>query len=110
MPLPESDSGFLVLKEAASMCTRPDRSSVVTSARAVLDAGAAVMVAVLVFILALTTSPVRVAAQWGQRRHGTDALDHVDVQVLLEDHNAISDVRQLLRRTLIRTAHTWAPL
>ena len=92
------------------MCTRPDRSSVASSARAVLNASGAMIVAVWVLILALSTAPVRLSSR---REHGScqpAATDHVDVQILLEDRQGVAELRQVIHRTLTRTAHTWAPL
>src|SRR5207253_10678320 len=92
------------------MCIRPDRSSVASSARAVLNASVAVVVAIGVFILAFATVPVRLVVRRQQGSCQPAATDHVDIQILLDDRQAVGELRHLIHRTLARTARTWAPL
>src|ERR1700736_836779 len=88
------------------MCTRPDRDSVLSSARAAGDASAATLTALAMLVLALLGAPIRFARRRREACVRPASVQHIDVQVLLEDQRCVTE----LRRTLQRAAHTWAPL
>ena len=92
------------------MCTRPDRDSVLSSARAAGDASAATLAALAMLVLALLGAPIRFARRRKEACARPASVQHVDMQVLLEDQRCVTELRRTLQRTLQRMAHTWAPL
>jgi hypothetical protein len=92
------------------MCTRPDRDSVLSSARAAGDASMATLTALATLVLALLGAPIRFARRRREACARPASVQHIDVQVLLEDQRCVSELRRMLHRTLERSAHTWAPL
>ncbi len=92
------------------MCTRPDRHSVSTSARALKDALAAMLSALGALLLALLSAPVRFVRNRRARQVLPAPATHVDVQVHLEDARCVAELKRVIRQTLRRAARTWAPL
>ena len=92
------------------MCTRPDRDSVLSSARAPSDASVATLAALAMLVLALVGAPIRFARRRREACARPASVQHIDVQVLLEDQRCVSELRRTLQRTLERAAHTWAPV
>jgi len=92
------------------MGTRADRHSIAASSRAFVDAIVASGVALAMLVLALLTAPIRLVRRRSQAHARPASIKHVEVQVHLEDARCAVQIHQLLRRTLERAAHTWAPL
>ena len=91
------------------MCTQtsPDRHSISVSARALAEAMQFALRAVSTLIVAMLTAPTR-RLRNGRPRPGP--INHVDVQILLDDRHCIGVLNQTLARTLRRAARIWAPL
>ncbi len=92
------------------MCTRPDRHSVSTSARALKDALTATLLALGTLLLALLSAPLRFVRDRRARQVHQAPATHVDVQVHLEDARCVAELKRVIRQTLRRAARTWAPL
>ena len=91
-------------------CPSPDRNSVRASTHALVVALVATLRATSILLLALLTAPARRLPFTGSAASRPAPIGHVDVQVHLENRQCIAEVRQTIRRTLQRAAHTWAPL
>jgi hypothetical protein len=91
------------------MCTQTssDRHSVAASARALAEALWLSVRAVGTLIVAMLTAPTR---HLRNGRPRPAPINHVDVQILLDDGRCIGVLNQTLARTLSRAARIWAPL
>ena len=92
------------------MCTRPDRHSISTSARALGDAVLSLTFACGALLLALVSAPLRLLERRRPQSRRAATVGHVDVQVHLEDRKCVAEIKRALRQSLRLTARTWAPL
>src|SRR5204863_9545512 len=98
------------LKEVSSMCTRPDRESVRTSARALADSIIAIAIAMATLVAALLTVPVRPVVRRRRAHPRPGSIRHIDVQVHLDDSRYVAALQHIIQLTLLRASRTWAPL
>jgi hypothetical protein len=91
------------------MCTQtsPDRHSISVSAHALAEAMQLALRAVGTLMVAMLTVPTR---GFRNGRPRPASINHVDVQILLDDQHCIRQLNRTLAKTLCRAARIWAPL